>query len=51
MRIAVILGTPPEKIKIAPVIREYQSRGLYHFVPHTGQPLFIRNGPGILRAA
>ena len=37
MRIAVILGTRPEIIKMAPVIRECQRRGLEHFVLHTGQ--------------
>ena len=37
MSIAVILGTRPEIIKMAPVIRECQRRGLDHFVIHTGQ--------------
>jgi UDP-N-acetylglucosamine 2-epimerase (non-hydrolysing) len=37
MRIAVVLGTRPEIIKMAPVIRECQRRGLDHFVLHTGQ--------------
>lgn len=37
MRIAVILGTRPEIIKMAPVIRECQCRGQEHFVLHTGQ--------------
>jgi UDP-N-acetylglucosamine 2-epimerase (non-hydrolysing) len=35
--IAVVLGTRPEIIKMAPVIRECQRRGLDHFVLHTGQ--------------
>jgi UDP-N-acetylglucosamine 2-epimerase (non-hydrolysing) len=37
MSIAIILGTRPEIIKMAPVIRECQCRGLEHFVLHTGQ--------------
>lgn len=37
MTIAIILGTRPEIIKMAPVIRECQRRGLDHFVLHTGQ--------------
>lgn len=37
MSIAIILGTRPEIIKMAPVIRECQRRGLDHFVLHTGQ--------------
>ncbi|MDD2834695.1 MAG: UDP-N-acetylglucosamine 2-epimerase (non-hydrolyzing) [Methanothrix sp.] len=35
--IAIILGTRPEIIKMAPIIRECQSRSLDHFVLHTGQ--------------
>jgi len=37
MRIAVVLGTRPEIIKMAPVIRECRCQGLDHFVLHTGQ--------------
>lgn len=37
MSVGVILGTRPEIIKMAPVIRECQRRGLDHFVLHTGQ--------------
>lgn len=37
MTIAIILGTRPEIIKMAPIIRECQRRGLDHFVLHTGQ--------------
>lgn len=37
MSIAIVLGTRPEIIKMAPVIRECQRRGLDHFVLHTGQ--------------
>ena len=37
MTIAIILGTRPEIIKMAPVIRECQKRGLDHLVLHTGQ--------------
>ena len=37
MSIAIVLGTRPEIIKMAPVIRECQRRRLDHFVNHTGQ--------------
>jgi UDP-N-acetylglucosamine 2-epimerase (non-hydrolysing) len=37
MSIAIVLGTRPEIIKMAPVIRECQRRELDYFVLHTGQ--------------
>lgn len=37
MSIAIVLGTRPEIIKMAPVIRECQRRRLDYFVLHTGQ--------------
>jgi len=37
MSIAIILGTRPEIIKMAPIIRECERRGLGYFVLHTGQ--------------
>ena len=37
MKIAVILGTRPEMIKMSPVIRELEKRGLDYFILHTGQ--------------
>jgi UDP-N-acetylglucosamine 2-epimerase (non-hydrolysing) len=37
MKIAVILGTRPEIIKMAPVIKELESNNLDLFVLHTGQ--------------
>lgn len=37
MRIAIILGTRPEIIKLSPIIRECQRRSLDYFVLHTGQ--------------
>ena len=37
MKTAIILGTRPEIIKMAPIIREYKKRGLDFFVLHTGQ--------------
>jgi UDP-N-acetylglucosamine 2-epimerase (non-hydrolysing) len=37
MTIAIILGTRPEIIKMAPIIRECQRRNLDYFVLHTGQ--------------
>ena len=37
MKVAIVLGTRPEIIKMAPVIRECQKRQVEHFVLHTGQ--------------
>jgi len=37
MSIAIVLGTRPEIIKMAPVIRECERRNLDYFVLHTGQ--------------
>jgi UDP-N-acetylglucosamine 2-epimerase (non-hydrolysing) len=37
LKIAVILGTRPEIIKMSPVIRELEKRGLDYFILHTGQ--------------
>jgi UDP-N-acetylglucosamine 2-epimerase (non-hydrolysing) len=37
MRTAVVLGTRPEIIKLAPVIRELQRQNLDFYVVHTGQ--------------
>ena len=37
MSLAIILGTRPEIIKMSPVIRECERRGLDHFILHTGQ--------------
>jgi UDP-N-acetylglucosamine 2-epimerase (non-hydrolysing) len=37
MRIAIGLGTRPEIIKIAPVIRECEKQGMDYFVLHIGQ--------------
>ena len=37
MSIAIVLGTRPEIIKMSPVIRECEKRGLDYFVLHTGQ--------------
>lgn len=37
MKTAIILGTRPEIIKMSPVIREYQARGLDYFILHSGQ--------------
>ena len=37
MSIALILGTRPEIIKMSPVMRECEKRGLDYFVLHTGQ--------------
>jgi len=37
MKIAVILGTRPEIIKMSPVIRELESRGIEYIIVHSGQ--------------
>lgn len=37
MKIAIILGTRPEIIKMAPVIRELEKRPVDYFILHTGQ--------------
>lgn len=37
MSVAIILGTRPEIIKMSPVIRELERRGMDYFVLHTGQ--------------
>ena len=35
--IAIVLGTRPEIIKMSPVIRECERRGIDYFILHTGQ--------------
>lgn len=37
IRVAVILGTRPEIIKLSPVLRLLKARNISHFVIHTGQ--------------
>jgi UDP-N-acetylglucosamine 2-epimerase (non-hydrolysing) len=37
MKIATVLGTRPEIIKMSPVIRECERRGLNFEIVHTGQ--------------
>lgn len=37
MKLAIILGTRPEIIKMSPLIRECQKRDLDYFILHTGQ--------------
>jgi len=37
VKIAIILGTRPEIIKMSPIIRECQNKGLDHYILHTGQ--------------
>jgi len=37
MKVSIILGTRPEIIKFAPVIRECEKRGTNYFIVHTGQ--------------
>lgn len=37
MKICFVLGTRPEIIKLSPIIRECERRGLDYFIVHTGQ--------------
>ena len=37
MKIAIVLGTRPEIIKMSPIIRELKNRDLDYFILHTGQ--------------
>ena len=37
MKVAVILGTRPEIVKMSPVIRELENRGLDYFILHSNQ--------------
>lgn len=37
MKIAIILGTRPEIIKMSPIIRECEKQGIEYYVLHTGQ--------------
>ena len=37
MKVAVVLGTRPEIIKLSPVVRELERRGIEFFILHTGQ--------------
>jgi UDP-N-acetylglucosamine 2-epimerase (non-hydrolysing) len=37
MKSVIILGTRPEIIKMSPVIREFEQKGIEYFILHTGQ--------------
>lgn len=37
MKIAIILGTRPEIIKMSPIIRECEKKGIEYYILHTGQ--------------
>ena len=37
MKVSIVLGTRPEIIKMAPIIRECEKRGTDYFIVHTGQ--------------
>jgi UDP-N-acetylglucosamine 2-epimerase (non-hydrolysing) len=37
MKISIILGTRPEIIKLAPVVKELEKRNIEFFILHTGQ--------------
>jgi len=37
MKLAIILGTRPEIIKMSPIIRECNHRNIDHYILHTGQ--------------
>jgi UDP-N-acetylglucosamine 2-epimerase (non-hydrolysing) len=37
LRVAVVLGTRPEIVKMSPIVRELRRRELDFFILHTGQ--------------
>jgi nucleoside-diphosphate-sugar epimerase len=37
MKVSIVLGTRPEIIKMAPVVRQLEKKGLDFFILHTGQ--------------
>jgi UDP-N-acetylglucosamine 2-epimerase (non-hydrolysing) len=37
MKIAIILGTRPEIIKMSPIIRQCEKQGIDYYILHTGQ--------------
>ena len=37
MKLAIVLGTRPEIIKLAPIVKELEQRNLEFFILHTGQ--------------
>jgi len=37
MKVAIVLGTRPEIIKMAPIVRQLEEKGLDFFILHTGQ--------------
>jgi UDP-N-acetylglucosamine 2-epimerase (non-hydrolysing) len=37
MKIAIVVGTRPEIIKMSPIIREYEKKKIDYFILHTGQ--------------
>lgn len=37
MKIAIILGTRPEIIKMSPIIRQCEKQGINYYILHTGQ--------------
>ena len=41
MNVVVILGTRPEIIKMSPIIRELERKGVDFFILHTGQHLSL----------
>jgi len=37
MKLSIILGTRPEIIKLAPIVKELEKRNIEFFILHTGQ--------------
>ncbi len=37
MKVAIILGSRPKIIKMSPIIREYEIKGIDYYIPRTGQ--------------
>jgi len=49
MKIGIVLGTRPEIIKTAPIIKECEKRGIDHIIIHTGQHYSYRMSLTFLR--
>lgn len=48
-RVATVLGTRPESIKMSPVVRACEGSGAEWFMVHTGQDCYCDVDPGVLR--
>jgi len=48
MKVAIVLGTRPEIIKMSPIIRALEERGIEFFILHTGQHYSYNYGSSLL---